>query len=89
METETEDTAPVATYLEPEQVVEWLRLKGVRRSVQTLRNWRKRDRLKGPPFNDLHGRVLYPVAELEAWWAGIAANGWGGRKRGEKREAKR
>ena len=33
----------------------------------TLANWRCRD--EGPPFTKVRGRILYPLAEVEAWEA--------------------
>lgn len=49
-------------YLTPAEVSRRL---GGRISVKTLANWRSQR--KGPPYRRVGGRVLYPLADLEAW----------------------
>lgn len=55
---------PSQKYLTPEQLVK--RWEG-RISPGTLANWRARRPKQGPPHTKIGGRVLYPVAQVEAW----------------------
>lgn len=51
-----------AEYLQPRELAE--RWRGVV-TLSTLDNWRSQNR--GPRFVKIGGRVLYPVAEVEAY----------------------